>query len=119
LRRSETIEASIVGGSVVVGLALLCAGFAFGISSALPLGGALALGAIPWSMVFTNGSRVGAILFGAVGITVWLGAACALAAEFFRIKPLGEAGLALLGAGVMGVIVSTWLSGIPALRRHR
>ena len=118
LRRNETIEASIVGGSVCAGLVFVCIGFASGMSWALLLGGALALGAIPWSMVFTNASRIGAILFGAVGVTVWLGAACVLAGESAHIASLGEAGLGLLAVGAVGVILSTWLSGIPALRRH-
>ena len=118
LRRDEAIEAAITGGSVVVGLAFLCAGFALGMQWALVLGGALALGAIPWSMVFTNGSRVGAMLFGAVGLAVWLGAACVLVGDAAGSKTIGDAGLVVLGAGAVGVILSTWLSGVRALRRH-
>ena len=118
LKRNEAIEAAIAGGSVVVGLALLCMGFALGMQWALLLGGALALGAIPWSMVFTNGSRVGAMLFGAVGLAVWLGAGCVLVGDAVNSKVIGDAGLVVLYVGVGGVIVSTWLSGVRALRRH-
>ena len=69
-------------------------------------------------MVFTNGSRVGAILFGAVGAAIWLGAGCALAGGASGTKSLEDAGIALLTAGAIGVILSTWLAGIPALRRR-
>ncbi len=118
LRRSETIEAIVAGGSVAVGLLFLGAGFAFGMSWALLLGGALALGAIPWSMVFTNGSRAGAMLFGTVGTAVWLGAGCALVGEASGAKTLADSGFTLLKIGGVGVILSTWLAGIPALRRR-
>ena len=59
-------------------------------------------------MVFTNGSRVGAILFGSVGV----------AGDASGAKSLEDAGIALLTAGAIGVILSTWLAGIPALRRR-
>ena len=118
LKRNETIEAAVSGGAVVAGLVFLCAGFAFGMQWALLLGGALAVSAIPWSMVFTNGSRVGAILFGAVGTAVWLGAGCALAGDAFHAKWLVDSGFTLLKIGGVGVILSTWLAGIPALRRR-
>ena len=118
LTRNETVEACVAGGSVVAGLLFLCAGFALGTPWALLLGGALSLGAIPWSMVFTNASRIGAILFGAVGVTIWLGAGCALAGDASGAKPLENAGITLLTAGAVGVILSTWLAGIPALRRR-
>ncbi len=117
LRRNETIEAVVSGGGVVVGLLFLCAGFALQMQWALLLGGALALGAIPWSMVFTNASRVGVILFGAVGLTVWLGAATVLTGNAMGSKAIEGAGLTLLGAGAFGVVLSTWLGSVRALRR--
>ena len=118
LKRNETIEAAVAGGSVVVGLVFLCAGFAFGTQWALLLGGALSVGAIPWSMVFTNASRVGAFLFGAVGLTIWLGAATSLVGDVTNSRPVVDAGIGLLAVGAIGVIASTWLSGVRALRRH-
>ena len=118
LKRNETIEAAISGGSVVVGLVFLCVGFAFGMQWALLLGGALSVGAIPWSMVFTNASRAGAFLFGAVGLTIWLGAGIALTGGALDSQPVVDAGFGILAIGAIGAIVSTWLSGIRALRRH-
>jgi tetratricopeptide (TPR) repeat protein len=59
LRRDETIEAIIVGGSIVAGLLLVAIGLAFGAGMALLAGGALVVAAFPLSMVFTNRSRVG------------------------------------------------------------
>ena len=119
LRRDETMEAVVAGGSVVAGLILLGAGFAFGKDWALLLGGAMAIGAVPWSMVFTNGSRAGAILFGAVGAAVWLGACGVLAGNASRSQSVEDIGTLILAAGAIGVILSTWLSGVRALRRHR
>ena len=67
-------------------------------------------------MVFTNASRVGAILFVTVGLTVWMGAGTALAGDALGSKSVTAVGLTLLGAGAFGVVLSTWLSGIRALR---
>ena len=118
LKRNEAIEAAVSGGSVVAGLTILGAGFAFGAQWALLLGGALALGAIPWSMVFTNASRGGALLFGAVGTTLWVGAIAVLVGDAINSESLGDLGMQAFVVGVVGVLVSTWLSGIRALRRH-
>jgi tetratricopeptide (TPR) repeat protein len=117
LKRREKIEAIVAGGAVVAGLVLLGLGFGFGLAWALVLGAALALGAIPWSLVFTNPSRAGRMIFGAVGMTVWIGAACFLAGMFTALQPLTEVGKKVLIAGGIGVIVTTWLAAIPALRR--
>ena len=117
LKRSEAIEAAVSGGSVVVGLVFLGAGFALGMQWSLLLGGALALGAIPWSMVFTNASRMGAVLFGAVGLTLWLGAGIVLAGDAMNSEAIADIGMNAFIAGLVGVIVSTWLSGVRALRR--
>ncbi len=117
LRRDEATEAVVAGGSVVAGLLLLGAGFAFGMQWALLLGGALAIGAVPWSMVFTNGSRVGAVFFGAIGVAVWSGAVCTLAGSAMSSQPVEDAGVIVLAAGAIGVILSTWLSAVRALRR--
>jgi hypothetical protein len=117
LKRREKIEAVVAGGAVVVGLVLLGVGFGCGLMWALVLGAALALGAIPWSLVFTNPSRAGRLIFGAIGATVWFGAACFLAGIWTAVQPLASFGGTVLLAGGIGVLVSTWLAAIPALRR--
>lgn len=118
LKRNETIEAAVSGGSVVVGLVFLCVGFTLGMEWALLLGGALSVGAIPWSMVFTNASRVGSVLFGAVGAIIWVGAIISIAGSAMSSQSTADSGFGLLAVGAFGAIVSTWLSGVSALRRH-
>jgi tetratricopeptide (TPR) repeat protein len=110
LRKTEKIEAWVVGGSIAFGFASLCAGMALGIVPMALLGGALVFAAIPFSMVFTNKSRIGAALFATVGLTLLLGAALMI---------LGvEAGSAIAVTALIGVMLSTWLSAVPFLRRR-
>jgi tetratricopeptide (TPR) repeat protein len=110
LRKMEKIEAAIVGGSVSVGFTALVAGIVTGIFPATLLGGALVGASIPFSMVFTNKSRVGAILFGSVGTCLVLGAVLAVIGF--------EIGITIATAGLMGCVLSTWLSNVPFLRRR-
>jgi tetratricopeptide (TPR) repeat protein len=110
LRKSEKIEAAVVGGGISVGFTALVAGIVIGSFPAALLGGALVGASIPFSMVFTNKSRVGAILFGSVGACLVLGAV--LAVLGFKI------GIGIATIGFIGSVLSTWLSNVPFLRRR-
>jgi Tfp pilus assembly protein PilF len=110
LRETEKIEAAVVGGSILVGLAALMAGIALDIFPAAIVGGGLVFAAIPFSMVFTNRARAGAILFASVGICLLIGAI---------LVALGiKAGLPIATTALIGVMLSTWLSSVPYLRRR-
>ena len=110
LRTMEKVEAAVVGGSIIVGLASLIAGIALDIFPAAILGGALVFAAIPFSMVFTNRARVGAVLFASVGLVLLFGAVLIV---------LGvQAGKSIATAALIGVMLSTWLSSVPFLRRR-
>lgn len=109
LHKSEKIEAAVVGGSIVGGLLMLVAGIATGLSAAAIMGGALVLSAIPFSMVFTNRSRIGATLFASVGVCLTAGAVLLV----FGV----QAGETIATVGFFGVLLSTWLSAVSFLRR--
>jgi len=110
LRTMEKVEAAVVGGSIIVGLASLVTGIALDIFPAAILGGALVFAAIPFSMVFTNRSRVGAVLFASVGLILLFGAVL-IVLEF-------DAGKSIATAALIGVMLCTWLSSVPFLRRR-
>jgi tetratricopeptide (TPR) repeat protein len=110
LRKLEKIEAAVVGGCIVAGFTSLIAGIALDNFAAAILGGALVFAAIPFSMVFTNRAKAGAVLFGSVGICLLTGAA---------LISLGvKAGVPIGTAALIGVMLSTWLSNVPFLRRR-
>jgi tetratricopeptide (TPR) repeat protein len=110
LRPAEKREAIFVGGGIVLGLVLVALGLL--IPHALPLalcGGVLLVASLPFSMVFTNRSRAGAALFAIIGVIPFAGLALLLMGD--------KSGVTLLGAGFLACLLSTWLSGVPALRR--
>ena len=117
LRRGEKVEAIVVGGSIVSGVALLAVGFCFGWSWTLVLGGSLIAAAIPLSMVFTNKSRAGSLIFGGIGLVIIASAAVAISALVLGNGPLFKSALTGLGIGGVGALLSTWLSNVRALRR--
>ena len=117
LRRGEKIEAVVVGGSIVLGVVLLAAGFTFRWSWILVLGGSLVAAAIPFSMVFTNKSRAGSVIFGGIGVVILASAVVAIAALALRNPSLFQNALIGLAIGGAGALLSTWLSNVRALRR--
>jgi tetratricopeptide (TPR) repeat protein len=119
LRRDETIEAIVVGGSIVAGLLLVAIGLAFGAGMALLAGGALVVAAFPLSMVFTNRSRAGVWVFGIIAATPLAGVCLALGAALAGNAVLGDLGFAITIIGGIAALASTWLSGVKALRRAR
>ncbi|GAA5121805.1 hypothetical protein JIN84_01215 [Luteolibacter yonseiensis] len=117
----EKAEGAAMGGLFFGGLIALVAGFSLGIQPAGVVGGAMMIATLPVSMVFTNPSRIGRMVFGLISVAILVfGAVMAVdvAAHPGRDMLEGTADLCfgiiiLLGVG------STWVGMIPALRRAK
>ena len=117
LRTDEKAEALVVGGGVLLGLASFAAGLWVKQISVMFVGLTLIAAAFPMSLLFTNRSKAGRIVFGLVGAFVYLGG---LASILLVTLPLGSAGgfaTTLFGWTMILSLVTTWLGNIPALRR--
>ena len=117
LRGAEKIEAAAAGGGVVLGLLLLIIGAVTGWTSLLILGGSFVGASIPLSLVFTNRSRRGAILFGAIAAALLLSALITVAAIAAGSDDLFTIGVGCLTISGIAVFASTWLANVKALRR--
>jgi hypothetical protein len=117
LRTDEKAEALVVGGGVLCGLASFAVGLWLKQISVLFVGLTLIAAAFPMSLLFTNRSKAGRIVFGLVGAFVYLGG---LASFLLVTLPLAGAGgfaTTLFGWTMILALVTTWLGNIPALRR--
>jgi tetratricopeptide (TPR) repeat protein len=117
LRGDEKAEALVVGGGVLIGLALFGIGLWVKQISVIFSGLTLIAAAFPMSLFFTNRSKRGRFVFGLVGAFVYLGGLFSL---LLVILPVGSArGFAttLFGWTMLLALVTTWLGNIPALRR--
>jgi tetratricopeptide (TPR) repeat protein len=117
LRSDEKKEALVVGGGVLLGLALFVTGLLIKHIGVIFVGLTLIVAAFPMSLVFTNRSKTGRLVFGLVGGLVYFGGFLAL---LLVILPAGDvSGLAttLFGWTMIMALVTTWLGNIPALRR--
>ena len=117
LRSDEKKEAFVVGGGVLVGLATFGTGLLTKQISIIFVGLTLTAAAFPMSLVFTNRSRAGRIVFSLVGAFVYLGG---LASFLLVVLPVGSVGgcaTTLFGWTLILALVTTWLGNIPALRR--
>ncbi len=117
LRTDEKTEALVVGGGVILGLLLFATGLCVKQISVIFVGLTLIAAAFPMSLVFTNRSKSGRIVFGLVGGFVYLGGLVSL---LFLFLPGDDArGLAttVFGWTMILALVTTWLGNVPALRR--
>ena len=117
LRPDEKKEAFVVGGGVLVGLALFVTGLLAKQISVIFVGLTLTAAAFPMSLVFTNRSKAGRVVFSLVGAFVYLGG---LISFLLVVLPAGGAGSSattLFGWTLILALVTTWLGNIPALRR--
>ena len=117
LRADEKAEALVVGGGVLIGLALFAIGLWVKQIGVIFSGLTLIAAAFPMSLFFTNRSKRGRFVFGLVGAFVYLGGLFSL---LLVILPVGSArGFAttLFGWTMLLALVTTWLGNIPALRR--
>jgi Tfp pilus assembly protein PilF len=117
LRPDEKKEAFVVGGGVLVGLAMFVTGLLAKQVSVIFVGLTLTAAAFPMSLVFTNRSKAGRLVFSLVGAFVYLGG---LISFLLVVLPVGGAGgsaTTLFGWTLILALVTTWLGNIPALRR--
>ena len=72
LKRDERFDALFVGGSLLLGIVLLMINVPFKYQPTIILGGTLLAAAFPFSLTFTNGKKTGRILYGSLGILIWM-----------------------------------------------
>ncbi len=117
LRPRERLEGLFVGGGFALGVAMLLVGL---VASALPFvfaGGAFAAGALPAALVFTNESRAGRNVFGAILAFVYfvgIGAALTVA---YGAGPRGYFIHTLTPLALLAVVACTWIGNARSLRR--
>jgi tetratricopeptide (TPR) repeat protein len=117
LRSDEKREAFVVGGGVLIGLGLFTAGLLMKQITIIFVGLTLIAAAFPMSLVFTNRSRAGRIVFGLVGAFVYLGGLVSLLLVVLPLGSVGNFATTLFGWTLVLALVTTWLGNIPALRR--
>jgi hypothetical protein len=71
----------------------------------------------PMSLVFTNRSKVGRIVFGLVGTLVYLGGLVSFLLLFLPADSAGDIATSLFGCTMILALIVTWIGNIPALRR--
>jgi len=121
LDRSEKVEGVVIGFLFLGGLAILIGGVATGILPLAAAGGTLMITAIPASMVFTNESGKGRMVFGACMVAVLaLGSYVAWDLATHPKQDLGEgrSGFAFFLV-VLIAMGTTWLSMVPSLRQAK
>jgi hypothetical protein len=117
LRPDEKKEAFVVGGGVLVGLAMFVTGLLAKQISVIFVGLTLTAAAFPMSLVFTNRSKAGRLVFSLVGALVYLGGLISFLLVILRVGGAGSSATTLFGWTLILALVTTWLGNIPALRR--
>ena len=117
LRSEEKREALVVGGGVLLGLGLFATGLLVKQISVLFVGLTLIAAAFPMSLVFTNRSRSGRIVFSLVGALVYLGGLASLLLVLLFSGSASGFATTLFGWTMILALITTWLGNIPALRR--
>ncbi len=117
LRSEEKREAIVVGGGVLLGLGVFAIGLLAKQISLLFVGLTLIAAAFPMSLVFTNRSRSGRIVFGLVGALVYLGGLASLLLVLLSSGSASGFATTLFGWTMILALITTWLGNIPALRR--
>ena len=117
LRNGEKREALVVGGGVIVGVALFAAGVLLKQVGVVFLGLTLVSAVFPMSLVFTNRSKAGRIVFGFIGGLVYLGGLVSFLLSFLPVGKAGDLAANLFGCTMILALIATWVGNIPALRR--
>jgi Flp pilus assembly protein TadD len=117
LRPDEKKEAFVVGGGVLVGLAMFVTGLLAKQISVIFVGLTLTAAAFPMSLVFTNRSKAGRLVFSLVGAFVYLGGLISFLMVILPVGGAGSSATTLFGWTLILALVTTWLGNIPALRR--
>jgi tetratricopeptide (TPR) repeat protein len=116
LRRTEKIEAWIVGGFVVGAIGFGTLGALTGYLPLLFLAGTLLAAAIPFSHTFTNKAPAGRWVFGGIGVYVLIAGTIILLATWL---PIIDANVAvnLAVVAMLLSVLSTWLSNWRVVHR--
>ncbi len=117
LGSGEKREAVAVGGGVLVGLALFAAGLLLKQISLVFLGLTFVGAVFPMSLIFTNRSKAGRLVFGLVGALVYLGGFVSSLVLFLPVGSSGDFAVNLFGCTMILALIATWIGNIPALRR--
>ena len=117
LRNGEKREAVVVGGGVMVGVTLFAAGVLLKQIGVVFLGLTLVSAVFPMSLVFTNRSKAGRIVFGFIGGFVYLGGLVSFLLSFLAVGKAGDLAANLFGCTMILALIATWVGNIPALRR--
>ena len=117
LGSGEKREAFVVGGGVLVGLTLFAAGLLLKQISLVFLGLTFVSAVFPMSLVFTNRSKAGRIVFGLVGAFVYLGGLVSFLLLFLPADSAGDFATSIFGCSMILALIATWIGNIPALRR--
>jgi len=121
LDRGEKAEGVALGLLFLGGVAVAVTGLALEQIGVAILGAAMTIAALPASMVFTNPSVAGRVVFSLLALTVvGCGAVMALDISTHPGRPMME-GLAggCFTIGVFAGVGSTWLSAVPSLRNAK
>ena len=117
LRTDEKMEALVVGGGVLLGIVLFVTGLWMKQISVIFVGLTLIAAAFPMSLVFTNRSKAGRIVFGLVGSFVYVGGLISLLLVVLPADNVHGLATTLFGWTMILALITTWLGNIPALRR--
>jgi tetratricopeptide (TPR) repeat protein len=121
LDRGEKIEGVVIGVLFLGGLLLMIGGVAAGMVPLAVAGVAMMVAAIPSTMVFTNESTAGRILFGGFMLAILgLGGFVAfdVATHPGQAVGKGSSGPAV-GFALLIAMATTWLGMVPSLRKGR
>ena len=119
LEFNEKIEAIAIGSLFLGGLLIFVCGMGTGMMPAAIVGGSMMVTAIPISLIFTNESIWGRVIFGASSFAILgLCARVALDVASHPDQNLGAVPSApSLGYAILIAIGATWLSMVPWLRK--
>jgi Tfp pilus assembly protein PilF len=117
LGSGEKREAIVVGGGVLVGLTLFAAGLLLKQIRLILPGLTFVSAVFPMSLVFTNRSKAGRIVFGLVGALVYLGGFISVLLLFLPVSSAGDFAASLFGCTMILALLATWIGNIPSLRR--
>ena len=116
LRPREKLEAVLVGGGVLLGIALLVAG-AFWLGTPVFIAGCcLTASAFPLSLTLTNGSSAGRWIFGSIGFGA-LALAPLLALDAALDLLPASVGTGLFTGIIVAALLTTWFGNLPFLRK--
>ena len=125
LRPREKLEAAVVGGGLFLGIVSAIGSFALRSTSlelvsstALFVGLGCIASSFPFSMTFTNQSRMGVWIFGAVGGATLLATVVIILALWLPGLPEQKGITNFFMWTCIACLASTWLGNVPALNKR-